>query len=101
VDTKGGFDDTRGSGIARAVAQGVERRGHVIEVVDDDMDDALFALQFAGAAHHVAPRALPDQHDIGDRELPVDRQMGEPGAGREALAGELRTHLGERVAASR
>ena len=56
-------------------------------VLDGDEDDAV------GAA-----RTLPDQHDPGDREPPVDRQMGELGGGDQALAGKLGTQKGERVA---
>jgi hypothetical protein len=38
-----------GLSLAGAVAQSIEARGHVLKPVGDDMDDALLALQFAGA----------------------------------------------------
>jgi len=43
------------------------------------------------------PGALPDQHDPGDRQPPVDRQMGEVGGGDQALAGEIGAQKGEQV----
>ena len=36
--------------LAGAAAQSIEARGHVLKPVGDDMDDALLALQFTGAA---------------------------------------------------
>jgi hypothetical protein len=39
-----------GLSLAGAVAQSIEARGYVLKPVGDDMDDALLALQFAGAA---------------------------------------------------
>ena len=56
-------------------------------VLDGDEDDAV------GTA-----RTLPDQHDPGDREPPVDRQMGEFGGSDETLAGKLGAQKGERMA---
>src|SRR5580704_1370536 len=110
--------------LAGKVAQSIEARGHILEPVGDDMDDAFLALQFAGAAQESgaergaaeafedggpddqigdaglvldgdeddtvgAARTLPDQDDPGDRELPVDRQMGELGGGDQAFAAEF------------
>ncbi len=63
-------------GIAGAVAQGVEAAGQIVEAVGDDVDDALLALQFAGAAQQGraqrgAAEALED--------LRPDDQVGDPG----------------------
>ena len=56
-------------------------------VLDRDEDHAV------GAA-----RTLADQYHPGDRQPPVDRQMGEIGGGDQTLASELGAKKGERVA---
>src|SRR5712691_7691848 len=44
------------------------------------------------------PRALPDQHEPGDREAPPDRHRGEVGGGDEAFPRQFGAQKGERVA---
>src|SRR5260370_29516876 len=62
--------------VAGAVAQGVETRGHVPEVLGDDVDDAFLALQPAAAIEQGGAQRGPTEafEDSGP-----DDQIGDPG----------------------
>src|SRR5271165_556999 len=62
--------------VTGAVTQAVEPQGQIVESLGDDMDNALFALQFSGAAQQGgAQRGAPET--LEDRR--PDNQIGDPG----------------------
>src|SRR5437868_12033031 len=77
----------------RGAAEAFERRGP-----DNQIGDAGLVFEREKDNAVGAARALPDQHEPGDRDMAVDRQGGEVAGGDEAFLREFGAEKGERVA---